>query len=150
MGYAKKNQTGILLINLGTPDAVTVPAVRKYLREFLCDPDVITLPAILRYCLVYFFILPFRPKRSAHAYQQIWTNQGSPLLVNSKKLKSALEKKLGENYLVALGMRYGKPTIQSAIDLLLNNNCEKIIILPLFPQYANATSGSALKKISKI
>ncbi len=143
-------RTGILLINLGTPEAPTVPAVRKYLKEFLCDPDVITLPFIFRYLLVYFFILPFRPKQSAHAYQQIWTDQGSPLLVNSAKLKTALEKKLGGNFCVALGMRYGRPAIQSAIDLLLKNNCEKIIILPLFPQYANATSGSALKKCTKI
>lgn len=139
-------KTGLLLINLGTPDAPTIPAVRRYLKEFLLDPYVITLPTILRYLLVCGIILPFRPKKSAHAYQQIWTNQGSPLLTNSVALKKALSEQLGDEYIVSLGMRYGTPSIESALSTLQTTHCRNIIVLPLFPQFADATNQSAIDK----
>ncbi|MCX7125291.1 MAG: ferrochelatase [Gammaproteobacteria bacterium] len=142
------NPTGILLINLGTPDAPTEVMVRKYLDVFLSDPYVITLPKLLRDFLVQKIILPKRPKLSAHAYQQIWTEKGSPLLVNSLDLQEALAKKCGDNYVVALGMRYLNPSIESAIELLKTKNCQKIIVLPLFPQFANATTQSALDAVA--
>jgi len=136
-------KTGILLINLGTPDSPSVKDVRRYLREFLSDPRVIDLPAPARWLLLNAFILPFRPKKSAHAYQQIWTEQGSPLLIYGQELTSKLANELGSDYVVALGMRYGKPSLQDAISQL--SQCAKIIILPLFPQYSSAATGSAIK-----
>lgn len=135
---------GILLINLGTPDAPTEHAVRKYLDEFLSDPHVITLPKFARDFLVQKIILPRRPKKSAHAYSQIWTDQGSPLLTNTMALKNALQKKMGERFQVALGMRYGNPSVESAVAELQNARCDKIIMLPLFPQYSRAATQSAI------
>ena len=133
---------GILLINLGTPKAPTESAVREYLDVFLSDPYIITLPKIIRDFLVQKIILPKRSKKSAEAYEQIWTPNGSPLLVNSLVLQQALQAQLGEDYLVALGMRYSKPSILDAIEQL--KACEKIIVLPLFPQFSRATTQSAL------
>lgn len=135
---------GILLINLGTPDAPTENAVRQYLDEFLSDPYVITLPKLLRDFLVQKIILPTRSEKSAHAYSQIWTAQGSPLLIHSIALKSKLQEKIGSNYLVSLGMRYGNPSIESAIRELQNAACEKIIVSPLFPQFSDAATQSAI------
>lgn len=142
-------KTGVLLINLGTPDAPTVPAVRRYLREFLADPFVIDLPWLTRKVLLHAVILPFRTKKTTHAYQQIWTEQGSPFLVNSKKFSAALRLALGDAFIVALGMRYGEPSIQSALIELKSKRCEKIIVLPLFPQYSRATTGSAIVALEK-
>lgn len=141
---------GILLINLGTPDAPTEAAVQDYLHVFLSDPYVITLPHFLRKFLVEKIILPTRSKKSAHAYRQIWTAQGSPLLVNSVALQQKLSKKLGGQYYVALGMRYGNPSIENALEVLYEKNCEKIIALPLFPQFAKATSQSAIDEVLRI
>lgn len=138
---------GILLINLGTPEAPTEAAVKHYLDEFLCDPYIITLPTILRHFLVKKIILPRRSKKSAHAYASIWTPEGSPLSVNSVKLQYALQQALGENFQVALGMRYGKQTIAEAIQSL--NACEKIMVLPLFPQFSRATTQSALDIVTQ-
>lgn len=138
---------GILLINLGTPAAPTEAAVRDYLRVFLSDPYVITLPNFLRKFLVEKIILPTRSKKSAHAYQKIWTTHGSPLLVNSIALQQKLSKKLGDQYYVALGMRYGNPSIEDALKILYEKNCEKIIVLPLFPQFTKATSQSAIDEV---
>lgn len=136
--------TGILLLNLGTPSGPTPKAVRAYLKEFLSDPFVIDLPKALRWCLLYGFILPFRPKSSSHAYQKIWTSEGSPLLVYSKRFKDALSAELSENYKVALGMRYGAPSIANAVRELVSKRCQRIIVIPLFPQYSVAATGSAL------
>src|SRR3989338_6379716 len=121
-------KTGILLINLGIPDAPTVAAVRRYLREFLTDPYVVDLPWLLRWPLVNLIIAPLRASYSARLYQSIWTKEGSPLLIYSQKLAEKLQKQLGENYHVALGMRYGKPNIDSAAQQLLQANCDEIII----------------------
>jgi ferrochelatase len=139
------SKTGILLINLGTPDQPDVPSVRKYLREFLSDPRVIDLPTPARWLLLNLIILPFRPKQSSEAYQQIWTEQGSPLLINSQNLVDAVAKKLGNDYQVVLGMRYGNPSIPSALEQL--KHCQQIKVLPLFPQYSSAATGSAIEKV---
>lgn len=137
-------KTGILLLNLGTPDAPSTKAVRRYLREFLLDPRVIDLPGLLRRILVYGFILPFRPKYSAEAYQSIWTEDGSPLLQHSIDLSVKLQQELPEQTTVALGMRYGNPSIASAIEKLAH--CQRVIVIPLFPQYSSAATGSAMEK----
>lgn len=136
---------GLLLINLGTPDAPDVASVRRYLQEFLSDYRVIDLPAPVRYLLLYAFILPFRPKQSAHAYQAIWTDQGSPLLLNGENLVKKIQAALGEKYHVALGMRYGNPSIAKALHQL--TDCAQITALPLYPQYSSAATGSSLEKV---
>ena len=135
---------GLLLINLGTPDKATTASVRRYLREFLSDRRVINLPAPLRYLLLYCIILPFRSHRSAHAYQAIWQKEGSPLSIHSKNLSAKLQKKLKPHYKVALGMRYGNPSIEKALIEL--QHCETITILPLYPQYSSAATGSSIEK----
>lgn len=138
------NKTGILLVNLGTPDAPDVKSVGKYLREFLLDPKVITLPAISRWILVCGIIVPFRSKKSAHAYQAIWQAEGSPLLINSQKFTE----NLSQDFNVALGMRYGNPSIASAVEKL--GNVDKIIVFPMFPQYSNAATGSAIGEALRV
>ncbi|OGV49834.1 MAG: ferrochelatase [Legionellales bacterium RIFCSPHIGHO2_12_FULL_42_9] len=135
---------GLLLINLGTPDAPTVTSVRKYLKEFLADPRVITLAAPLRYLFLYALILPFRPQRSALAYQAIWTKEGSPLLTHGHRLVEKLQHYLGDNYHVVLGMRYGKPSLYDALMQL--SHCDSLTILPLYPQYSSAATCSCVEK----
>ncbi|MBS0351639.1 MAG: ferrochelatase [Proteobacteria bacterium] len=142
----QKSRTGVLLINLGTPSSPNKKNVRSYLREFLSDQRVIDLPAPWRQLLVNLLILPFRTKNSAHAYQQIWQPEGSPLLIHSKRLVSELAQTLGEDFEVVLGMRYGLPSLTEALTTLYFKKCKKIIILPLFPQYSSAATGSALEK----
>lgn len=141
---------GILLINTGTPDAPTVPAVRRYLRQFLSDPRVIDLPILVRKILLELVILPFRPRRSAEAYKKIWTEQGSPLLIHAQSLTTALQQQLGKSAVVALGMRYGNPSIASAIESLCQQQCSELVIVPLFPQYASAATGSAIAESLRI
>lgn len=136
--------TGVLLINLGTPDAPRTREVRRYLREFLSDPRVIDMNPIGRWLLLNLIILPFRPAKSAAAYRSIWTPDGSPLLIHGQQLRDALAAQLGEHYAVALGMRYGAPSIASAVDELLARGVDRLIAVPLFPQYSSAASGSAM------
>ncbi len=142
-------RTGILLLNLGTPDAPTVPAVRRFLREFLSDPYVIDIPVLARWILLNTVILPFRTKQTTHAYQQIWTERGSPLLLNSQALANALQTSLGENSIITLGMRYGKPSIEAAVNTLLSHPIEKLLIIPLYPQYAKSTTESSIQYATK-
>lgn len=139
---------GLLLINLGTPHSPKKTAVRKYLREFLTDKRVIDLPALARYALVYGAILPFRPKQTAQAYQAIWTEEGSPLLVHGQNLQRKLQNRLRDDWKVALGMRYGSPSIAQALAQL--KDCEQLIVLPLYPQYASATTGSSIDKVMQL
>lgn len=136
---------GLLLINLGTPNQPDVRSIRRYLREFLADKRVITLPTPLRYLLLYAFILPFRAKQTTRAYQQIWTAEGSPLLCNSVTLQKKVQALLQEEYLVALGMRYGQPSIETALKSL--STCSDITVLPLYPQYSSAATGSSIEKV---
>lgn len=138
--------TGVLLIQLGTPDSTEVSDVRKYLREFLSDPRVIDIPAPARALLLNAVILPFRPRRSAEQYEKIWTDDGSPLTIHTESLSSALQEALGDGYRVAYGMRYQNPPIETAVTRLAAANCDRIVVLPLFPQYASASTGSALEK----
>ena len=137
-------KNALLLINLGTPDNTSVQAIRRYLREFLADPRVIDLPAPLRFLLLYAVILPFRPKRLTGAYQSIWMDEGSPLLVHSLQLQKKAQAILGADCIVALGMRYGNPTLKEAIQLV--STAENLCILPLYPQYSSAATGSSIEK----
>lgn len=138
-------KNGLLLINLGTPEAPDTAAVRKYLREFLADKRVIDLPAPLRYLLLYGILLPFRPKQSAHAYQAIWREEGSPLLIHSRHLQIKLQTALGNSWQVSLGMRYGNPSLTSALEEV--RHCTHLTILPLYPQYSSAATGSSIEKV---
>lgn len=135
---------GLLVINLGTPDNADVTSVRRYLREFLSDKRVIDLPYLLRTLLVNAFILPFRSKKSAHAYQSIWTTEGSPLLCYSRNLVEQLQVHLETEFKVVLGMRYGKPSISQALNDL--KDCDSLTILPLYPQYSSAATGSSIEE----
>lgn len=133
--------TGVLLVNLGTPDAPRVPEVRRFLSEFLSDPGVLGMSPIPRWLLVNLVILRTRPKYSAEAYAAIWTDEGSPLMVHSQALLADLKPMLPE-FELALSMRYGTPSIADGFALLKAAGCERVIVLPLFPQYAEATTGS--------
>jgi ferrochelatase len=139
--------TGILLAQLGTPASPAVPDVRRYLREFLSDPRVIDLPAPARWLLVNGIIAPFRAPKSAHAYQSIWTPQGSPLLVNSRAFAEALQRELGAGSRVALGMRYGAPRLADALAELCDAGVSRIVAFPLYPQVAESSSGTAIAAI---
>ena len=140
---------GVLLVNVGTPDSPSVPDVRRYLREFLSDPRVIDLSPLARWMLVNLIILPFRPRKSAHAYQQIWTPEGSPLLVNSKKQLEALRAEMPEAH-IELGMAYGKPSLKDALANFESRGIIDITLVPLFPQYASATTGSIVEGWHKL
>jgi len=143
--------TGLLLINLGTPDAPTTPAVRRYLREFLSDPRVIDINAVGRALLLHLFILPFRPAKSAHAYQQIWDRErGSPLLAYSKELAAGVAAKLGDSWRVELAMRYGNPTIASALSTLRGAGVDRIVVLPLYPQYAASSTATSVARVMEL
>lgn len=140
-------KTGILLVNLGTPDAPDPNSVGKYLREFLGDEDVIDINPILRWILVNLIIVPFRKAKSSHAYQQIWSKMGSPLLINTNSLASKLSETLNSNYKVAVAMRYGSPDIKCG--MLALNDCEQIKIMPLYPQKTKSSYDTAVKRIHK-
>ncbi len=144
------NKTGVLLIQLGTPDSPSVPHVRKYLREFLNDARVIDIPWIARKLLVNLIIVPFRAPKSAKVYQKLWTEKGSPLLFYSESLAQKLQKILGDKYEVELAMRYQSPSMDEVLERMRQKNYNKLLILPLFPHYASATSGSAADKAMKI
>jgi ferrochelatase len=136
---------GVLLVNLGTPDHADGKSVKRYLKQFLNDPRVIDLPTVFRWILTNLIIVPFRYKKSAEAYHQIWTPAGSPLLTNSIKLKNALGHALGEEYQVELAMRYGNPSIDKV--LMSMQTCHEIVMIPLFPQYSSAATGSAIEAV---
>jgi ferrochelatase len=141
---------GVLLINLGTPDSPSVKDVRKYLFEFLNDPRVIDIPLIARFFLVNFIIVPFRAPKSAKIYKELWTEKGSPILIYGESVQRKLQEELGENYKVELAMRYQNPGLEDVLKAMGKHNYEKIIIIPLFPQYASASSGSAIEKAMNI
>lgn len=132
------NDTGILVTNIGSPDAPTPQAVRSYLKEFLSDKRVVNLPRFIWCPILYGYILPFRSKSSAKLYKKIWTENGSPLIVLSKKLTEKLQHHL--QIPVALGMHYGKPSIKEATHSLQQQGIKRIIVLPLFPQYSATTT----------
>jgi protoporphyrin/coproporphyrin ferrochelatase len=138
---------GLLLINLGTPDAPTTGAVRRYLREFLSDPRVIDINPLGRWLLLTLFILPRRPRVSAAAYQKIWTDRGSPLLVRSQELARKVALELESEFEVELAMRYGRPSIQGAVDRLRRKGIQELIALPLYPQHAASSTGSSMHAV---
>ncbi|MEE2779925.1 MAG: ferrochelatase [Myxococcota bacterium] len=144
-----KKPIGVLLVNVGPPDAPESGPVRRYLRQFLNDPRVIDLNPIGRWLLLNLVILPFRPKKSAEAYRQIWTDEGSPLLVNSRAMADRLNTVLGDDFHVELGMRYGNPSIDSALSHMKALAIDEIVIFPLYPQYAASSTGTSLEYIFK-
>lgn len=146
-------KTGVLLINLGTPNSPSVADVRKYLFQFLNDPRVIDIPFLARLLLVNLVIVPFRAPKSAKIYKQLWTEKGSPLLLYGNELKEKVQMELGSEYVVEIAMRYQSPSIESVLEKMKKSHYAKIIIIPLYPQYASSSTGStlelALKEIAK-
>lgn len=146
---------GILFVNIGTPSQPTIPEVRKYLAEFLADPRVVMLPRFLWLPILHGLVLRTRPRRSARAYQKIWTEDGSPLLVISKqkvaklaeKLHSEPDNQINNKFFVSLGMRYGTPSIADGLRALRDNNCQRIIVFSAYPQYSSATTASTLDAV---
>jgi ferrochelatase len=139
---------GLLLINLGTPDSCSEGDVRRYLAEFLSDPRVIDIAAIPRALLLNLIILPFRPARSAEAYAKIFDERGSPLLYHSQHLQKKVQAQLGDAVLVELAMRYGNPSIESALERFDAAGIDRIVVFPLYPQYASSTTGSTIEAVS--
>lgn len=139
-------KTGILLVNLGTPDAPHAPEVRRYLREFLGDPRVIDMNPIGRFLLLNLIILPFRPAKSAEAYEKIWTPEGSPLLVHGRALTAGIVAAFPEHPVV-LAMRYGNPSLDAGLETLRAAGCDRLLVVPLYPQYAASTTGSTLEAV---
>ncbi|MDH3269017.1 MAG: ferrochelatase [Ignavibacteria bacterium] len=151
------NKPTAVLINLGTPDSPSVKDVRKYLFEFLNDPRVIDIPTFVRFLLVNFIVVPFRAPKSAKIYKELWVNnglpngiKGSPILYYGKSVQEKLQQALGDGYDVQLAMRYQNPSMDDVFEKLYKKNLEKIIIIPLFPQYASATTGSIIDKAMNI
>ena len=140
---------GVLLINLGTPKSPSVKDVGIYLTEFLNDPRVIDLPWVFRKILVNILIVPFRMFSSAKEYKKLWTPVGSPLDFHSKKLLQEVQKDLPETYTVHLAMRYQNPSIKNALEEMKKAQYEEIIVLPLYPQYASSSSGTAIQEVMK-
>ncbi len=142
---------GVLLVNLGTPEAPTPAAVRRFLAEFLSDPRVIEIPRLVWLPILYGIILNVRPRKSAHAYAQIWTKDGSPLLVESMGLANALRTQLehsyGENVCVELGMTYGQPSIANALRSLRDKQVDRLLVLPLYPQYSGTSTGPVFDRV---
>jgi len=144
-------RTGLLLINLGTPEAPTPSAVRRYLREFLGDPRVLDMNPIGRALLLHLIILPRRPAQSAHAYAAIWDpKRGSPLMFHSRDLAAAVAAQLGPAWHVELAMRYGSPSLGVALEGFARAGCDRIIAMPLFPQYATSSSGTAQARLMEL
>lgn len=145
-----ENKTGVLLINLGTPDSPSTGDVRSYLSQFLNDPRVIDVFWLWRKILVNLIIVPFRAPKSAKIYQKLWTAQGSPLLYYSLQVRNLLQNELGSQYEVYLAMRYKNPSIPDVLESMRQKNFSRIIVLPLFPQYASASTGSALDEVMRV
>lgn len=143
-------KTGVLLINLGTPDSPTKKDVYPYLTEFLNDPRVIDVPWLQRKLLVNMLIVPFRTPNSTKIYQQLWTDKGSPLLFYGQELRDDLQKTLGSDFGVHLAMRYQHPSLEKVLRKMQKQNYRRIIILPLFPQYASSSTGSAVEKAMQL
>lgn len=145
-----KYKTGILLTNTGTPDAPTTKAVRRYLREFLSDTRIVKIPRLIWLPILYLFILTFRSRKSAALYQNIWTPEGSPMRVTINQLKMKLQQKFdatNSNVHIEIGMNYGTPSIKDAMQKLHSQKIDKLIVLPLFPQYSNSTTASTFDHV---
>jgi ferrochelatase len=143
---------GVLITNLGTPEAPTTSALRKYLAQFLSDPRVIEVPRLLWKCILHGVILRIRPRRSAAAYQTVWTEEGSPLMVYTQQqyegLSQSLKKKYGEHVVVKFAMRYGQPSIAQSIEAMQQDGVRQLLVLPLYPQYSAATTASTFDALA--
>jgi ferrochelatase len=144
------NKTAVLLVNLGTPDSPKVKDVRKYLFEFLNDNRVIDIPFLVRFLLVNLIIVPFRAPKSAKLYEMLWTEKGSPIMIYGESLQNKLQSSLGDEFDVYLAMRYQNPSLENVMEKIRQKNYQRLIVLPLFPQYASATSGSVYQKVMDI
>jgi ferrochelatase len=146
-------QPGVLLVNLGTPEAPTPGAVRRYLRQFLSDPRVVELPRLVWLPILYFLVLPFRPGKTARKYEKIWTRDGSPLRVHTLRQAQILKGSLGERLRalvpVEAAMRYGEPSIKAGLAELRAKGCDRVLVLPLYPQYAASTTASVEDAVAK-
>ncbi len=141
---------GVLLVNLGTPDAPDPKAVKRYLAEFLSDPRVIEIPRLIWQPILRGIILNTRPKKSAHAYSQVWSDKGSPLAAVTADQAEALQARLGDRVMVRWAMRYGNPSIQSQIEALMEAGCDRILLAPLYPQYSAATNATVVDKAADV
>jgi ferrochelatase len=151
--HNQSDRLGVLVTNLGTPDAPTTSALRRYLAEFLWDPRVVELPRPLWWLILHGVILRIRPKRSAKAYSGVWQPEGSPLLLHTAKqaegIREALKRKYGPNIVVGFAMRYGNPSISRVLDEMQEQRVRKLLVLPLYPQYSASTSASTFDAIAK-
>lgn len=139
---------GVLIVNLGSPDAPTPGAVKTYLSEFLSDRRVVEIPPLLWQPILRGVVLNTRPKKSAHAYSQIWTPEGSPLTVITRRQAEALQASLGPGVTVRWAMRYGQPAIGAVLNEMKDSGCDRILVAPLYPQYSGATTGTAMDAVS--
>lgn len=150
--HLQQDSVGILLTNLGTPDEPTTPALRRYLKEFLWDPRVVEVPRPLWWLILNGVILNIRPRRSAEGYRQVWTDEGSPLLVHTRNQAQALAERFsgsgGKPVIVDFAMRYGNPSIASVLQSMQDRGVRKLLVLPLYPQYSGATSGSTFDALA--
>lgn len=150
------SRVGVLLLQLGTPDAPTTPALRRYLRQFLSDVRVVDTARPLWWLILNVLVLPTRPARSAKLYASVWTSEGSPLAVTTEAQARALEAILAQQVpgehapAVVVAMRYGNPSIASAVEALLAKGCDRILAFPMYPQYASATTGSSLEEVFRV
>lgn len=141
-------RVGVLLVNLGTPDAPDAPSVRRYLAEFLSDRRVVEIPPLLWQPILRGVILTTRPKKSAHAYRQVWTEEGSPLAAITRRQAAALQAALGPEIRVEHAMRYGKPAIAATLDAMFAAGCRRILVAPLYPQYCGATTATVTDAVN--
>ncbi len=146
----KLGKTGVLIVNLGTPDSYSVPDVRKYLRQFLMDGRVIDIPYLQRFMLVNFIIAPFRAPKSAKIYKELWLPEGSPLKIYGEAVEKLLQKELGEEYVVKLAMRYQNPSIEAGLAEFQKMGLTDIVVVPFFPQYASASTGSVYEEVMRV
>lgn len=149
--HQQADKIGILISNLGTPEAATTPALRRYLAEFLSDPRVVEVPRLLWKMILHGVILRIRPSRSAKAYQTVWTDDGSPLMIHTRNQAARLAEHFaskGDHYEVAFAMRYGQPSVSNALDELLQKGVRKLVVLPLYPQYSGSTTGSTFDALA--
>ncbi len=142
-------KVGVLVAQLGTPQAPTAAALRPYLREFLPAPRVVDLNPLKWYPILYGIVLTFRPRRSAALYAKVWTEEGSPLLLYSKAQTSGLQERLGDAYEVILGMRYGEPSIDAAMRQFAEQGIERILVFPMYPQFSCSTTGSIYDAVNR-
>ena len=151
--HGRPESLGVLVVNLGTPDAPTSAAVRRFLKEFLWDPRVVEAPRLLWWLILHGFILRVRPARSARAYRKVWTEDGSPLLFYSNDIAKGLQSRLSARFSgqvnVELAMSYGQPSIDSALDKLYAGGAQRIVLLPMYPQYSGTTSASVFDAVNK-